>query len=1001
MTLDARVEYYISVYHVRNVPRKEDFVKKWLKPTVFICTLTIVICAICGLAACEIREGEGVVTQIQLENTEIHIGESGDANSYQLQPIIVPANAADKSVSYRIMDGADREFVLLSPNGTVTALKAKPEGTVTVRIYSNQRPSVYLDVRIYVESQEVGVKKIEFDPQEIQLKLTDDPYLAEPIFTPYYAVQGRTVTWSSLNEDYATVDPTTGLITPKAPGVTYIVATSQVAGVSDDDAVQGRLKVTVTYADLSYRINMENDGPAVMRQIVGSAEEIRLNLLQMDELCDPNPQIRWYVNNDRITESEGKREFRYTPSVLPYGEYTIRAEVSNNLQKLILYYDTKLKMYEPLSGFDVNVLNETDKLQAGDVLLLQAGLPERAYAPESFAWYVRLKGEQKETFIQTTDTPELNYKLTREGEYTFRAVAIIKGVVSDVESTTKGIAVDLGDAGSNVFDVYVDAYLEDNEIIPAIKWRYPGYAANYTIELTKEDGSVQLITSERVGSGVAPLAMLPEVSVNEDFSVRVRTESYGWSEPCVYKAGTIQEADRAFFARLEDKNSNGYGLGMNGYIVNMKEMGDLLNYISLYRPAALLQTDEDAQPNTYVVRYKTAFRYTDLDKEKYPCNQNPSTDNEELKDVFRIMNAAFNAYAETGAFRASYALENGGVRLTMTFNDELYTELKRTNQTGISEGTTKAHYSTRGSERLPIEREMRSQITVFTGDQLLYALTHGLYPVCEQGSAAERIWKKARAVSLRIIDDGMTDADKIHAIYDYLTLEVIYDYALLSMANGGNSVTDYAGFYLDGVFDDGVAVCDGISKAFILLARMQGIAAEKVAGRAGSGSSEVGHAWNRVFVDGQWYVCDATWGNRRIGTSLEMQTHGFLLVADSVIDVDHKGYGEFPAAPESMDIYFGVDHGGYDAVIDSEEEMKRGVRAVLFSLLEDAEDGYWEVTLSDEMIATLRTLYPNLAEHNALSFMFAEFIRENGYDGKVYSATNGKYYLWAERKEAA
>lgn len=975
--------------------------KKWLRPLLIFCTFALVICGICGLAACDFGEsGEGVVTQIQLDNTEIYIGEAGEASTFQLKPIIIPANAANKSVSYRILDSADKEFISLSGDGVVTALKEKPEGVVTVRIHSNQRPSVYLDVRIHVVSQEVTVKKIEFDPQEIQLKLTDDPYLAEPIFSPYYAVQGREISWSSLNEEYATVD-SGGRIIPKAPGVTFIVAASRVAGVSEENAVQGRLKVTVTYADLSYRINMENDGPAVMRQIVGSAEEIRLNLLQMDELCDPNPQIRWYVNNDRITESEGKREFRYTPSQLPYGEYTIRAEVSNNLQILKLYYDTKLRMCEPLSGFDINVLNETEKLQAGDVLMLQAGLPERAYVPESFSWYVRLKGEQKETFIQTTDTPELNYKLTREGEYIFRAVAVIKGVVSDVESSTQGIAVDLGEIGSNVYDIYVDAYLEDGAIVPAIKWRYPGYAANYTIELTKEDGSVQLFTSERVESGVSPMAMLPEVTINEDFSVRVRTESYGWSEPCEYKAGTVQEADRAFFARLEEKNESGYVFGINGYIVNMKEMGDLLNYISLYRPDALKEKGENASPNTYIVHYKTAFKYADLDAEKYPCNQEPSTDNEELKDVFRIMNAAFNAYAETGAFRASYKLENGGVRLTMSFGNAPAAELNKTDQTGIAEGNTKAHYSARGSDRLPIEREMRSQLTVSTSDQLIYALARGLYPACEQGSAAERVWKKARTVSLKIMDDGMTDAEKIHAIYDYLTLEIIYDYVLLDMANSGNSVTDYTGFYLEGVFDDGVAVCDGISKAFILLARMQGIAAEKVAGRAGSASGEVGHAWNRVFVDGQWYACDATWGNRKINSTLEMQTHNFLLVADSAIESDHRGYGEFPSAPESMDIYFGVDRGGYDAVIDTEEEMKRGVRAVLVPLMEEKADGYWEVTLSDAMKAALSEYYPTLSEHNALSFLFAEFIRSIGYDGRVYALSNGKYYLWAERREAA
>ena len=66
----------------------------------------------------------------------------------------------------------------------------------------------------------------------------------------------------------------------------------------------------------------------------------------------------------------------------------------------------------------------------------------------------------------------------------------------------------------------------------------------------------------------------------------------------------------------------------------------------------------------------------------------------------------------------------------------------------------------------------------------------------------------------------MTDVEKVAAIYDWIVNEVDYDYAVASLGTGSGT-SGYNAFYLEGVFDDKRAVCDGKSKAFALLCGME------------------------------------------------------------------------------------------------------------------------------------------------------------------------------------
>lgn len=131
-------------------------------------------------------------------------------------------------------------------------------------------------------------------------------------------------------------------------------------------------------------------------------------------------------------------------------------------------------------------------------------------------------------------------------------------------------------------------------------------------------------------------------------------------------------------------------------------------------------------------------------------------------------------------------------------------------------------------------------------------------------ASASALTKKADAVVKATIVAGMTDAQKATALYDYVSANVAYDYAAL---NDFLEKDTGANFYVKqtahSALVDGKAICQGFAKAYKLLCDKAGVPCVTVFGttkRAGGGT--VGHAWNRVYLDGKWQTVDTT--NRQL-----------------------------------------------------------------------------------------------------------------------------------------
>ncbi len=236
-------------------------------------------------------------------------------------------------------------------------------------------------------------------------------------------------------------------------------------------------------------------------------------------------------------------------------------------------------------------------------------------------------------------------------------------------------------------------------------------------------------------------------------------------------------------------------------------------------------------------------------------------------------------------------------------------------------------------------------------DQLWYTLEMGFKPVFVEGSSVEAIYKSAKSVLRKICDNDMSDVQKVKAIYEWLIYDVSYDNELKDMV-GDKNITDsssvnlkkYNGFYLEGVFNDHKAVCDGISKAFVLLANMEGIPCVR---ETGFGENQnVGHAWNKVFVEGKWYLVDATSGNLLYGDK-EFIDYNYLLFSQENFGYTGQSF-ENIIANENYNIFdiMTIEYMGDE--VSLQIESKAEFDNLLF-IFEELTEGESRITLQIQM----------------------------------------------------
>lgn len=239
---------------------------------------------------------------------------------------------------------------------------------------------------------------------------------------------------------------------------------------------------------------------------------------------------------------------------------------------------------------------------------------------------------------------------------------------------------------------------------------------------------------------------------------------------------------------------------------------------------------------------------------------------------------------------------------------------------------SKPHYDNVKKERNFYIDSVKETMSVSTSNMLYKAVAWGYKPVFmgSQADNLKQIYDNAKDALSYIVSDEMSEYEKVHAIYDYIIYNVRYDHDCANAedkyVSGNLSLNEkmkYYGYYLEGIFLDKFykkdmhAVCDGKSKAFVLMCGIEGITAVRISGKASSdGQNFGGHAWNKVLLDlngtgdKEWYFVDTTWGD--VGDdSKEFLSHAYFLLSDDEVKnthVENPGH-DYPKAEGKFDYY--------------------------------------------------------------------------------------------------
>lgn len=239
---------------------------------------------------------------------------------------------------------------------------------------------------------------------------------------------------------------------------------------------------------------------------------------------------------------------------------------------------------------------------------------------------------------------------------------------------------------------------------------------------------------------------------------------------------------------------------------------------------------------------------------------------------------------------------------------------------------SKPHYDNVKKDRNFYIDGVKETMSVSTSNMLYKAVAWGYKPVFmgSQADNLQQIYDNAKDALSYIVSDEMSEYEKVHAIYDYIIYNVRYDHdcanAEDTYVSGNLSLNEkmkYYGYYLEGIFlnkfykKDMHAVCDGKSKAFVLMCGIEGITAVRISGKASSdGKNFGGHAWNKVLLDlngtgdKEWYFVDTTWGD--VGDdSKEFLSHAYFLLSDDEVKNTHveKQGHDYPKAEGKFDYY--------------------------------------------------------------------------------------------------
>lgn len=131
---------------------------------------------------------------------------------------------------------------------------------------------------------------------------------------------------------------------------------------------------------------------------------------------------------------------------------------------------------------------------------------------------------------------------------------------------------------------------------------------------------------------------------------------------------------------------------------------------------------------------------------------------------------------------------------------------------------------------------------------------------------------------LKTVSSTLSDLEKEKLIHDFVLKNITYDYDAVSVSPSRENYLRAWDTY--GALCENKAVCEGYTRLFQYLCYQVGINATYVQGT----SQGVGHAWNVIKLDGDWYHIDTTWDD---GSTDNQPLYNWFNLTEAEIKVDH------------------------------------------------------------------------------------------------------------------
>ena len=299
----------------------------------------------------------------------------------------------------------------------------------------------------------------------------------------------------------------------------------------------------------------------------------------------------------------------------------------------------------------------------------------------------------------------------------------------------------------------------------------------------------------------------------------------------------------------------------------------------------------------------------------------------ENNDTTALIKKLMNDSSVSAVYTVTPSFGNNILKLTISYNDFAINVTPGVNYIQYASGNTIEAKSSREDsfDNFAINNVMY-QYEVSNSEQLFYVLERNVKPICKEGSSAELIYKEIKKVLVEIIDDNMTDLEKVRAIHDWLVMNITYDGQLLDIIMNGQDARGYRSFNLEGVFIDKKAVCEGIAKAFACMANIEGIPCVYVEGYQTNNPDGLGHAWNKVYVNGKWYIIDVTSDGIVINDQFEVLSYKSFLIDEETMNKKYMPkYTQMINCSNSFNSYntfkFNYENKEYDYEIESIDEL--------------------------------------------------------------------------------